>query len=149
VRVPTMYRNFPGKVIRFSDKLSLDTRTMDTEVDVPNDNLLLIPGMYAEVDLRLAQRNRVLTVPVTAVDAGDESSSGAAHGPRTTGQVMVVTPNNRVEVRKIALGLETANKVEVLSGLNDGDMVVIGGRAGLQPGQEVRPKVTEMAASKQ
>jgi hypothetical protein len=64
------------------------------------------------------------------------------------GQVMVVTPNNRVEVRKIALGLETANKVEVLSGLNDGDMVVIGGRAGLRSGQEVRPKVVEMAASK-
>jgi len=149
VRVPTLNRSFPGKVIRFSDKLSLDTRTMDTEVDVPNDNLVLIPGMYAEVDLRLAQRNRVLTVPVTAVDAAAEESSSGSHAPRSTGQVMVVTPNNRVEVRKIALGLETANKVEVLSGLNDGDMVVIGGRAGLQPGQEVRPKVTEMAASKQ
>ena len=53
---------------------------------------------------------------------------------------MVVTPNNRVEVRKIQLGLETADKVEVRSGLNEGDMVVIGGRASLQPGQEVRPK---------
>jgi RND family efflux transporter MFP subunit len=149
VRVPTLNRSFPGLVKRFDEKLSMDTRTMNTEVDVPNANLVLIPGMYAEVDLRLEQRNRVLAVPVTAVDnAAEESSTGTAHGARAMGQVMVVTPNNRVEVRKIALGLETANKVEVLSGLNDGDMVVIGGRAGLRSGQEVRPKVVEMAASK-
>ena len=53
---------------------------------------------------------------------------------------MVVTPNDRVEVRQIELGLETASKVEVRSGLNEGDMVVIGSRAGLQAGQEVRPE---------
>jgi multidrug efflux pump subunit AcrA (membrane-fusion protein) len=61
---------------------------------------------------------------------------------------MVVTPNQRVEVRKIQLGLETADKVEVRSGLNEGDMVVIGGRSSLQPGQEVRPKVVTMTDSK-
>ena len=65
VRVPTLNRSFPGKVARFADKLSLATRTMETEVDVPNPNLLLIPGMYAEVDLSLAQRKAVLAVPVT------------------------------------------------------------------------------------
>ena len=53
VRVPTMNRSFPGKVERFADKLSLATRTMDTEVDVRNPSLLLIPGMYAEVNLTL------------------------------------------------------------------------------------------------
>jgi RND family efflux transporter MFP subunit len=135
VRVPTLNRSFPGKVARFSDKLALATRTMDSEVDVPNPGLILIPGMYAEVDLSLARRTGVLAIPVTAVETG--------------GEVMVVTPNNRVEVRKLALGLETANLVEVLSGLNEGDMVVIGGRAALQPGQEVRPKVTSMLPAKQ
>jgi hypothetical protein len=60
---------------------------------------------------------------------------------------MVVTPNNRVEVRKIQLGLETPDKYEVRSGLNDGDAVVLSGRSGLQPGQEVRPKVTSLMAS--
>ncbi len=140
VRVPTMNRTFPGRVARFDEKLSLATRTMDTEVDVPNPSLLLIPGMYAEVDLTLDRRNGVVAIPVTAVDIdGDKPSSGS---------VMVVTPNNRVEVRNIQLGLETANRVEVRSGLNDGDLVVIGGRAGLQPGQEVKPKVTNMVAEK-
>jgi RND family efflux transporter MFP subunit len=150
VRVPTLNRNFPGKVARFADKLSLATRTMDTEVDVPNPNLVLIPGMYAEVDLSLAQRNAVLAIPVTAVDMdNDASQPGGGKSAAAKGRVMVVTPNNRVEVRQVELGLETANKVEVRSGLNEGDMVVIGGRAGLQPGQEVRPKVTAMVAAKQ
>jgi hypothetical protein len=63
--------------------------------------------------------------------------------------VMVVTHNNRVEVRKIQLGLETANDIEVLSGLNEGDMVVIGNRTSLQPGEEVKPKLTSMAAGPQ
>ena len=60
---------------------------MDTEVDVPNPQLVLMPGMYAEVDLTLEQRNRVLAIPVTAIG-------------RQCAQVMVVTPNNRVEMRK-------------------------------------------------
>jgi multidrug efflux pump subunit AcrA (membrane-fusion protein) len=62
---------------------------------------------------------------------------------------MVITPTNRVEVRKIALGLETANQVEVRSGLNEGDMVVIGSRSALQPGEEVKAQVAVMAGSKQ
>jgi RND family efflux transporter MFP subunit len=134
VRVPTLNRSFPGVVKRFADKLSLETRTMDTEVDVQNPSLLLIPGMYAEVHLTLAQRNAVLAVPVTAVDVDSHNASAGA--------VMVVTHNNRIEPRQIQLGLETANRVEVRSGLNEGDMVVIGSRSGLQPGEEVRPKLT-------
>jgi hypothetical protein len=63
------------------------------------------------------------------------------------GRVMVVSPNNRVEVRKVQLGLETANRMEVRSGLNEGDTVVLTGRASLQPGQEVKPKLTTLAAS--
>lgn len=137
VQVPTLHRSFPGRVARFADKLSLATRTMDTEVDVPNANLVLIPGMYAEVNLTLDRHNAVIAVPVMAVDI-DQGSSG---------RVLIVTPNNRVEVRKIELGLETANHVEVRSGLNEGDVVVLTGRSGLHPGQEVRPKVTSLQAA--
>jgi RND family efflux transporter MFP subunit len=133
VRVPTLKRSFPGRVARFNGKVASATRTMDTEVDVQNPNLLIIPGMYAEVDLTLDSRARTLAVPVMAVDREADG-----------GRVMVVTPNNRVEHRKIALGLETANAIEVRSGLNEGDLVVISGRSSLQPGEEVRPKVTEM-----
>jgi RND family efflux transporter MFP subunit len=137
VRVPSLKRNFPGRVQRFTDKVNPATRTMDTEVDVPNPGLVLIPGMYAEVALMLENRKNALSVPVMAVDR-----EGAE------GQVMVITPNNRVEPRKVALGMETADRIEVLSGLNDGDLIVISGRPSLQAGEEVRPKVTELSAAK-
>ena len=134
VQVPSLHRSFPGKVARFADKLSLSTRTMDTEVDVPNPNLVLVPGMYAEVSLTLDQHNSVVAIPVIAVDA--DSSS-----------VMAVTPDNHVEVRKVQLGIETASEVEIRSGLKPGDLVVLSGRSSLQPGQEVRPKITDLTAS--
>lgn len=146
VKVPTLKRSFPGKVVRFAEKLSLATRTMDTEVDVTNPNLLLIPGMYAEVNLTLDHRNKALAIPVVAVDM-DNSNSGAS--AVQTGQVMIVTPDNRVAKQGVTLGIETANHVEILSGLHEGDSVVLSGRATLQPGQEVRPKVIAMTANTQ
>jgi RND family efflux transporter MFP subunit len=135
VRVPTLSRSFPGKVTRFTGKLSPSTRTMDTEVDVANGNLILLPGMYAEVDLTVATRRRVLTIPVAALDAQR--------------QVMAVTPQNTIEVRKLQTGLESSDRVEVKDGLKEGDLVVIAGRASLQAGEVVRPKITEMSAAKE
>ena len=142
VRVPTLNRSFPGRVARFVEKVSVATRTMDTEVDVANPSLILIPGMYAEVNLTLDRRDKVLAVPVMAVDRDNsDSEPGAAQ----TGEVLIVTPNNRVEKRKVTLGIESSNNVEIRSGLNEGDSVVLTGRSTLQPGQEVRPKVTAMS----
>jgi RND family efflux transporter MFP subunit len=135
VRVPTLNRSFPGRVARFSDRVSSATRTMDTEVDVPNANLLLIPGMYAEVSLTLDRRNGVVTAPISAVEVGNDESSG---------QVIVVTPENRIEVRKVRLGLQTETKFEVKSGLHEGEFVVTGNRATLKSGQEVRPRVVDI-----
>jgi RND family efflux transporter MFP subunit len=135
VRVPTLKRTFAGRVARFSERVASATRTMDTEVDVPNPSMILIPGMYAEVDLALEQHDRVTAMPVTAVDA--------------KGEVLVVTDSNRIEVRKVQIGMESADKVEVKSGLKPGELVVVAGRAGLQPGQEVKPKLTAMAAVKE
>jgi RND family efflux transporter MFP subunit len=143
VRVPTLNRSFPGRVARFVEKVSLATRTMDTEVDVPNPSLVLIPGMYAEVNLTLDHRAKVLAIPVMAVDM---DNSDAQPGAAQIGQVLIVTPNNRVEKRKVILGIESPKNVEVRSGLNEGDSVVLSGRSTLQPGQEVRPKVTTMSA---
>jgi RND family efflux transporter MFP subunit len=140
VNVPSLNRTFPGKVARFSEKVQLTTRTMDTEVDVANASLVLIPGMYAEVNLTLDRRSGALAIPVSAVDSDAQPGSG---------RVMLITPDEKVEVRKVSLGLETANLVEVLSGLREGDLVVIGSRASLQAGQQVKPKITSMAALKE
>jgi RND family efflux transporter MFP subunit len=150
VKVPALNRVFPGKVARFAEKVQSSTRTMDTEVDVPNPSLILIPGMYAEVTLALEHRNDALAVPVSAVDPDLQGSdTGPVPGTGTaTGRVMLVTPEGRVEVRKVTLGLETSNLVEIRSGLSAGDLVVIGNRSALQSGQQVKPKLTTMAAGK-
>jgi len=153
VKVPSLNRTFPGKVSRFSGQLQMTTRTMDTQVDVPNSNLVLIPGMYAEVTLSLSKRNAALAIPLSAVYGGssDEPSPAEQSGSSavTSGLVMVVDPDQRVEVRKVTLGIETADLVEVRSGLKEGDLVIIGNRASLQPGQQVNPKITRMASAKE
>jgi RND family efflux transporter MFP subunit len=137
VHVPTLNRSFPGKVARFADRIQTSTRTMDTEVDVENPSRVLIPGMFAEVDLTLDHRDKVLTVPVTAFDSTGDN----------TGHVMVVTPDNKIEVRNVVPGLQDATDVEIRSGLKDGEMVITANRASLRAGDEVRPKLTSIAAA--
>jgi RND family efflux transporter MFP subunit len=135
VRVPTLNRAFSGRVARFADKVVQSTRTMDTEVDVPNPSRVLVPGMFAEVNLTLDKRASVLTVPIPAVDIGSDESAG---------QVTVVTPENKIEVRKVKLGQQDNLNVEVLSGLSAGDKVVTSNRSTLKVGQEVRPKLVAL-----
>ena len=105
---------------------------MDTEVDVPNPALLLVPGMYAEVNLTLERHRAALAVPVQAVDVASDEKSG---------QIMVVTQQNTVYPRTVQIGMQTAASIEIRSGLNEGDLVVIGSRAGLKAGQRIQPKL--------
>jgi len=132
VMVPSLARTFPGKVARFSVDVKEDTRTMHTEVDVQNPNRVLIPGMYAEATITLEQKAGVLAVPLQAVDH---------QGDQTT--VYVVAPSGRVEIRTVTLGIQTEKEAEVLSGLEDGDLVVTSERSGLKSGEEVHPKIVE------
>src|SRR5262249_62150826 len=93
--------------------------TMDTDVDVPNANLVLILCMYAEAVLATDHRAGVLTVPIPAVDLGSDETSG---------QVTALTSENRIDIRKVQLGAQTENRIEVRSGLHEGDFVVTGNR---------------------
>ena len=129
VTVPALKREITGKVARFSVDVKESTRTMHTEVDVPNPGGVLMPGLYAEATLTLERENRALAVPLQAVNHEGEQRT-----------VYLVGQDSRIEDRKVTLGLETANDAEVLAGLKAGDMVVVGDRAGLKPGQAVRPK---------
>jgi RND family efflux transporter MFP subunit len=133
VVVPSLNRSFPGKVARFSVDVKEDTRTMHTEVDVANGGHTLMPGMYAEVALTLERRQDALSVPLQVVNR---------EGGQAT--VYVVNRQNKIEDRKITLGLQTATDAEVIAGLSEGEPVVTSDRSGLKPGQEVRPQVVEM-----
>ncbi len=99
VRVSALHRSFPGKVARFSDELDQSSRTMKTEVDVPNPTLVLVPGMYAEVDLETEQRKNALSVPVEAVDGS--GSSARVFRVQTSGEIQIVP---------VDLGVETAQR---------------------------------------
>lgn len=102
---------------------------MDTEVDVPNPALTLIPGMYAEVNLRVNERSNALSVPLEAVDRS---------GPAA--RVYAVVAPGVIHITPVILGLENDQRVEVLSGLQAGDVVIVGRRAGLRDGQPVQAR---------
>lgn len=137
VRVAALTRSFTGRVTRRADMVSTATRTMDTQVDVPNPTLTLVPGMYAEAVLTVDRRQEALAVPV-----------GAVAGSGKDANVYLVNAANKIEIRPVRLGLETADKVEVLSGLSAGDMVVTGNRSQLAEGEKVIPKVTSTVSTK-
>ena len=129
VKVPTLNRTFEGKVARFADAVDQETRTMHTEVDVKNPKGALVQGMYAEISLVLTQKDSALTVPIQAV---------VRNGSEAT--VLVVNGQNRIEERKVQLGMESNNRVEVLSGIKEGERVLIGSRSEFRVGDQVDPK---------
>ena len=133
VRVPSLNRTFPGKVARFSVEIKESTRTMHTEVDVPNPQRVLVPGLYAEADLVFDQKNDVATVPLQAI---------SREGDRTT--VDVVNRDGKIEERPVSLGLQTASDAEVISGVAPGEKVVVSDRSGLKPGQAVQTQAVRL-----
>jgi RND family efflux transporter MFP subunit len=133
VHVPALERSFPGKIARFSVDVQQDTRTMHTELDVPNTDRVLIPGTYAEATLHLDRKDHAVAVPLQAVDRVGEQTT-----------VDEVGADNKIVVRPVSLGIQTATDAEVLSGLRPGDLVVVGDRGGLRAGETVRTQVVEL-----
>jgi RND family efflux transporter MFP subunit len=130
VHVQATSEHFTGKVARFTDSLDTSTRTMQVEIDVPNANYHLQPGMYAEVTLSANSRPNALTIPIEAIQRGDNN--------KTT--VLVLDVQNRVQSREVQVGVESSNNVEILAGLAEGERVIVGNLGSYQPGELVRPK---------
>ncbi len=130
VTVDTLARTFPGRVTRSEEKLALNTRTMNTEIDVPNRDYTLVPGMYAQVNLHLKQSRQVLAVPLEAV----EDVNGVPH--------VYAVRNSTIQIVPVTTGIKTAEQQEIRSGLEENDLVIVGRHAGLQNGQAVKTKLT-------
>jgi multidrug efflux pump subunit AcrA (membrane-fusion protein) len=109
------------------------TRTMTTEVDVANPQGVIKAGMYAYVNLPLRVANQALAVPLQALPIGDNPT------------VLVLAKDGRLEERKVKVGIRTADKAEIVRGLEEGDPVVVGNRAGLDAGEKVKPKFVGLA----
>ncbi|HKF54481.1 MAG TPA: efflux RND transporter periplasmic adaptor subunit [Blastocatellia bacterium] len=132
VKVESLHRSFKGTVWRFTGKVDTATRTMETEIEVKNPQQTLKPGMYATANLTLDSIPSALAVPIQAVSVSDNKAT-----------VMLVTRDKTIEERAVTTGIETASFVEVQSGLNEDDLVVVGNRGQLKSGQNVEPRLTE------
>jgi RND family efflux transporter MFP subunit len=134
VSVPTLGTTLPGMVTRFANSVQTSTRTMIAEVDVKNPDFRLIPGMYAEVQLNLAMAPNALAVPVEAIDGSGDNQ-----------RLFTVDQEGTIHIRKITTGLQSPQYVQVASGVEAGDVVVIGRHSDYHEGQKVTTRFDDSA----
>lgn len=115
-----------GKVTRDAQRLDTETRHMKTEVDLPNTNEMLYPGMYAQVVLETGRTKDVLLLPASAIKSSSNGSS------------VFLIQNGRVNRRAIKTGDSTADTVEIVSGLSEGDQIVKNAKKAPQEGAYVQ-----------
>jgi len=122
-------QNFQGKVVRTSEAIDPSTRTLLTEVDVPNKNGQLFPGGFAQVHLQVKVAATRLQVPVNALLFRSEGL-----------RAVVVDANHKLHLRPLTIGRDYGTSLEVLQGLDGNDWIVLNPADSLDEGQEVRVK---------
>jgi len=119
-------QKFSAKVARTAESIDPNTRTLLTEVDVPNREGRLLPGSFGEVHFAVGSNVDKVTVPVNAMLFRSE-------GPR----LAVVGPDKKVELRAINIGKDYGTTLEILGGISTQDQIVINPSDSLENGQEV------------
>jgi len=120
-------RTFDGKVLRSSGAFEATTRTMLTEIVVPNEDGALFPGIHVDVQLALANANPPIVVPATAVITRSEGL-----------QVAVVNDADAIKLQKVQIGRDLGRTVEIVAGLNEGARIVTNPTDTLVDGTQVR-----------
>lgn len=139
VRVGALNKVIQGKVARFSGQIDLDTRTMHTEVEVPNPNYELVPGMYANVQIPVKSAQNAIAIPIESFE-----STGTGKGT-----VLVVNSQNLVEPRNVTIGIQTANNIQILSGLRENERIIYGEQGRYRAGELVKPSSVSPSMIKQ
>jgi RND family efflux transporter MFP subunit len=122
-------QKFSGKIVRTADSIDPATRTLLTEIELPNHDGHLLPGSYAEVHFAVPIQVTRMSVPVNALLFRPE-------GPR----VAVVGADHKVHLKPITIGRDFGIKVEILGGLDANDQIVVNPADSLEDGQEVNIK---------
>jgi RND family efflux transporter MFP subunit len=126
VRVPEMPgRTFMGTVTRIADALQPDTRTLLTEVDIPNPDGALTPGIYGSVDLYMPRKSPSLLVPAAAVIFNQD------------GVQVAVVADGVAHLRKIVIVRDFGQEVEASAGVIAGDQVILNPPVALVDGQKI------------
>jgi RND family efflux transporter MFP subunit len=121
-------RKFIGKVTNTSGGLDPSTRTRQTEIQIDNHDHALLPGMYAEIKLTGARDGTWIKVPGTTIVT------------RPSGQYVVVVKDGKVQYRKVTIGRDYGDSLELRVGLNDGDHVAVSPNDELVDGEAVQEK---------
>jgi RND family efflux transporter MFP subunit len=119
-------RQFCGQVVRTANAIDPGTRTLLTEVDVPNPAGTLLPGAYAEVHFDVKLTGTHLSLPINALLFRPEGTLAA-----------VVGPDDKIQLRKLVIGRDLGNAVEVLDGINADDRIVVNPPDSMEQGQTV------------
>src|SRR4029079_16599319 len=136
VRVPELPdRGFPGTVTRMADALDPLTRTLLTEIDVPNPDGALPSGVYCSVELHIPRRTPSLLVSADAIIFD-------AQGVR-----VAAIENGVVHMRKVTIARDFGTRVEVSDGLKDGDQVILNPSVNLAEGSKVQAQPERTASS--
>src|SRR6202044_680944 len=117
-------KTFDGKVVRTAGAIDPISRTLLTEVDVPNENSQLFPGAYVQVHLSAGARKQSLMIPANTLIF---RSGGTMVG--------IVGAENKVEVKKIEIGKDLGTHLEVTQGLSADDQVILNPSTSLASGQ--------------
>lgn len=126
VRVPEMPgREFPGRVARIADALQPGSRTLLTEIDVPNPDRALSPGLYCLVELKIPRKSPSLIVPSEAIIFNRDGLSVA------------VVEDGVARIRKISLVRDLGTSVEVNAGVSNGDRVILSPQVDMTDGRKV------------
>jgi RND family efflux transporter MFP subunit len=129
VRVPEIPgRDFPGKVTRIADALQPGTRTLLTEIDVPNPDGALDPGIYCTVELHIPRKVPSLTVPADAVIFNAD------------GLHVAVLENGVAHFRKVTVTRDLGTSIEVSDGIKAGDQVILSPPVDLADGGKVEAR---------
>lgn len=125
---------FTGRVLRTTNALDPGSRTLLTEVQIPNSDYQLLPGMYATVNFGVQSPDPPVRIPATALII-------RAQGP----QVAVVTSDQKVHFQKVVIGRDYGNQLDIISGLEPGATVIVNIADGLQEGAQVHAEPTQGA----
>ena len=127
---------FSAQIARTAEAIDPNTRTLLTEVDVPNQDGRLLPGSFGEVHFAVGSNVDKVTVPVNAM-------LFRAEGPR----VAVVGSDSKVQLRAINIGRDYGTSLEILGGVTVGDRVVINPPDSLEEGQQVQIAAAKVPSS--
>lgn len=136
VHVPEMPgRTFPGKVTRTAQALAPGTRTLLTEVDIPNPDGALSPGMYVTVELHIPRKNPSITIPADALVFNSD------------GLEVAVADKGTVHFHKVTVMRDFGTEVEVSGGIKPGDELILKPSVALADGSKVQPQMMATALS--